>query len=152
MSDHVLEFADYQSICETKARYCRCLDTKDWAGYADVFTSDAVLDSRGSGGQMVEGRAALVELVRSSIDNAITVHQVHSPEITLVDPDKAQVIWAMQDHVVWDENKAKAVGRKSLTGFGHYTETYKRCEDAVWRITRSELTRLHMSFEPLAED
>ena len=28
-------FEVWKAICEVKARYCRCLDTKDWAGYAD---------------------------------------------------------------------------------------------------------------------
>jgi hypothetical protein len=30
-------FADWVAICETKARYCRCLDTKDWAGYRERY-------------------------------------------------------------------------------------------------------------------
>jgi hypothetical protein len=38
-------FADWVAICETKARYCRCLDTKDWGGYADVCTEDLILDT-----------------------------------------------------------------------------------------------------------
>ena len=42
-------FADWVAICETKARYCRCLDTKDWVGYADVFAEDLVLDTRPAG-------------------------------------------------------------------------------------------------------
>lgn len=145
-------FADYNAICATKARYCRCLDTKDWDGYGDVFTEDAVLDSRGSGGSLVEGRGGVVEMVRSAIGKAVTVHQVHSPEISLQDPDTAEVIWAMQDHVVWDAEKAQSVGRKSLTGFGHYREIYRRCADGVWRISKSELTRLHITFEPLADE
>ncbi|WP_340589110.1 nuclear transport factor 2 family protein [Erythrobacter alti] len=149
MTEPAPAFADYVAICETKARYCRCLDTKDWAGYADVFTDGVVLDTRASGGEMVEGREQVVAMVKSAIGKAITVHQVHSPEIALTDPDTAEAIWAMQDHVVWDEAKAQAVGRKSLTGFGHYRETYRRCGDGAWRIARTELTRLHMSFESL---
>jgi SnoaL-like domain len=38
-------FTDWLAICETKARYCLCLDTKDWAGYADCFTEDLVMDN-----------------------------------------------------------------------------------------------------------
>jgi len=30
-----INFSDYVAICETKARYCRTLDSKDWAGYAE---------------------------------------------------------------------------------------------------------------------
>ena len=42
-------FADWVAISETKARYCRCLDTKDWAGYADCFTEDVVLETPPAG-------------------------------------------------------------------------------------------------------
>lgn len=140
---------DYLAICETKARYCRCLDQKDWAGYGDVFTEDAILDTRGAGGQLVEGRAVIVQLVRSAIGEAATVHQVHSPEIALIDEKTATVIWAMQDRIIWDAVKAEATGLRGLTGYGHYRETCVRCADGTWQIARSELTRLHMETERL---
>jgi hypothetical protein len=141
------DFATWQAICDTKARYCRCLDSKDWAGYADVFTPDAVLDTRGAGGALIAGRAALVEMVRGSIGDAVTVHQVHSPEIRLTGPDSAEAVFAMQDRVIWGAEKAQAVGRRSLTGYGHYHEEYRLGEDGHWRIARSALTRLHVDFE-----
>lgn len=140
---------DYLAICDTKARYCRCLDEKDWNGYADTFTPDVVLDTTGSGGEVLQGRDRLVQTVRGSIETATTVHQVHSPEMTAVDADTVDVIWAMQDRVIWGEERAKVVGRRSLTGFGHYRERYVRCDDGGWRIARSKLTRLHIDFEAL---
>ena len=137
-------FDDYLAICNTKARYCRCLDEKDWTGYGDVFTEDVILDTSPSGGEMIQGRQQLVAFVKGAVDTAKTAHQVHSPEITLVDRDTAEVVWAMQDRVVWDENKARAIGTPGLTGYGHYREKYVRCEDGRWRIAASKLTRLHM--------
>lgn len=146
-----LQFNDYLAICDTKARYCRFLDEKNWEGYADTFTDDVFLDTTASGGSTIQGRDKLVQGVRGSIDSAVTVHQVHSPEITMVDTDTADVIWAMQDRVIWDDAKAKAIGKRSLTGYGHYRERYVRCEDGRWRIARSKLTRLHIDFESCAE-
>lgn len=140
---------DFRDISETKARYCRCLDEKDWDGYADTFTRDAELDTSNSGGTTLQGREKLVEAVRSSIETATTVHQIHSPEMALVDTDTVDVIWAMQDRVIWGEDKAKSIGKRGLTGFGHYRERYVRCEDQRWRISRSKLTRLHIDFEAL---
>ena len=55
---------DYLAICHTKARYCRCLDEKDWNGYGDTFTLDVVLDTRGSGGEETQGRDKLLQVVR----------------------------------------------------------------------------------------
>jgi 3-phenylpropionate/cinnamic acid dioxygenase small subunit len=130
------KFADWLAICELKARYCRCLDTKDWAGYAACFAEDLVLDTAPAGGARVEGRDAAVAYVRSSIsEDTLTTHHVHNPEIA-VDGDEASAIWAMQDRNVWPS------GRK-LLGFGHYHERYRR-EGGEWRIAESRLTRLNV--------
>jgi hypothetical protein len=145
-----IPYDDFLDICDVKARYCRCLDEKDWHGYGNTFTADAVLDTTPSGGDRVQGREQLVQNVRGSIETAVTAHQVHSPEMTLLDADTVDVIWAMQDRVIWDEQRAGAIGARSLTGFGHYRERYVRCEDGRWRIAQSRLTRLHVDLEPSA--
>ena len=137
-------FTDWLGITEAKARYCRCLDTKDWAGYADVFTEDAVLDTTGAGGPRIEGRAALAAFVQASMGAAVTVHQVHSPEIRLTGPDEAEAVFAMQDRVIFPPERAAAIGMAGLTGYGHYREHYRRCADGIWRISESRLTRLHV--------
>ena len=137
-------FADWLSITETKARYCRCLDTKDFAGYADVFTEDAVLDTTGAGGPRIEGRGALAAFVQNSMGEAVTVHQVHSPEIRQTGADTAEAVFAMQDRVIFPPARAAAIGMAGLTGYGHYHEEYRRCADGVWRISESRLTRLHV--------
>ena len=133
-------FEDWLAICNLKARYCRCLDTKNWDGYAVLFTADFVLDTTGSGGQRIEGREAAVAYVRSSISaDTITTHHVHTPEIE-VDGDQATGIWAMQDRNIWPS------GRK-LLGFGHYHERYRRVE-GEWLIAESHLTRINMELSP----
>ena len=87
-------FNDWLEICNLKARYCRCLDTKDWDGYSAVFTQDAVLDTSPSGGLRIEGREELVAYVRSSItEDTITTHHIHAPEIES-NGDTATGIWA----------------------------------------------------------
>lgn len=140
---------DRVAIEETKARYCRFLDTKDWIGFAGVFSEDLVLDTTGSGGYEVRGRDKAVEMVRGSVGEAKTVHQVHSPEITFVDDDTADVVWAMQDRVVWPPEKARQVGFHALTGWGHYHERYVREPGDTWRIATQRLTRLHMDMQPV---
>lgn len=144
------QFEDYIAICNLKARYCRCLDGKDWAGYAYLFTEGAELDTSGSGGSVISGRDELVASVRSALSDAVTVHQVHSPEISMTGPDSAEVTWAMQDRIVWPESKAASIGHTGLTGFGHYHEVCTKAGDGQWRIARSRLTRLHIEFDALA--
>jgi ketosteroid isomerase-like protein len=132
-----LNFADWLEITSLKARYCRLLDTKDWDGFAALFTEDAVLDVKtATGFGRIEGRAKFMPMVRSSIGTANTAHQVHQPEIA-VDGDIAHVTWAMQDRVHWQD------GKRSITGYGHYHERYVRTADG-WRIAFTQLTRLHV--------
>lgn len=137
------DFADWVAITETKARYCRFLDTKRWDAWASVFTEDLVLDTSEAGGPPpIHGRDEAIAMVRASIETASTAHQVHNPEIA-IEGDSAQVIWAMQDRVVFDSGHG-------LTGYGHYTETYVK-QDGAWRIARSKLTRLHLDMSGAAD-
>ena len=43
-----------EEIHQLKARYFRCMDTKDWAGLTDVFAPDAVMDMSGEMGEGAE--------------------------------------------------------------------------------------------------
>lgn len=125
---------DRIAIAETKARYCRLLDTKQWDEWTALFTEDFVLDTSQAGGPPpIRGRAAAIASVRSFIENARTAHQVHTPEVT-IDGDRAQVIWAMQDRVAFADGSG-------FTGYGHYTEVYVK-QDEAWKIAASTLTRL----------
>ncbi len=137
---------DYIAISQLKARYCRLLDTKDWTGFAALFTQDFELDVSQSGGQVIKGRDAAVALVRSSIESASTAHQIHSLELE-IDGDVARGVWAMQDRVVWPPDATSRGKLAALTGYGHYHERYVR-QDGGWRIAASRLTRLHMDVEP----
>ncbi len=131
------------AISETKARYCLCLDTKDWAGYADCFTEDLEMDTRPAGGILTIGRDETVGIVRRSVETAATCHHVHSPIMTFNTDGSADVIWAMQDRVVWGGDRQFEPGLTGHTGFGHYHEHYLKCADGRWRIARQKLTRLY---------
>ena len=132
---------DWIALCEGKARYCRTLDSKDWAGYTDLFTEDCVLDvTEGTQIPVISGRDAAIRQIQSSILTAKTAHQVHSPEISL-HGDEAHVVWAMQDRVIWGAD------RPSITGYGHYHERWVR-RNGQWKIAALKLTRLHIDVHP----
>lgn len=138
---------DFAAIVQVKSRYCRFLDTKDWAAYTALFTEDFILDTSTAGGAPpVEGRDAAITYIRSCVEHAKTAHHVHNPEIT-IEGDTAQVIWAMQDRVIWPEDRAALLGETGHTGFGQYHETYRRGQGG-WRIARSRL--LYLIYEPQA--
>ena len=137
----------YVAISQVKAQYCRGLDTKDWVAYGDVFTDDVEMDTRPAGGTIVQGRDEVLRIVRSAVGSAITAHHVHSPEIKLIDPNTADVIWAMQDRVIYGPDRRSQVQYAGHTGFGHYHERYVR-QDGRWRISKTKLTRLHSDNYP----
>ncbi|MEW9854351.1 nuclear transport factor 2 family protein [Novosphingobium sp. M1R2S20] len=133
------DFSDWLAISNVKADYCRLLDTKQWDAWEELFTEDCRFDTSESGGSVVEGRKAMGALVRQSLAEAKTAHQVHSPQMTFDGPDAADVIWAMQDRVIKDAF--------DLTGFGHYHERYVRTGQG-WRIASQRLTRLIVDIQP----
>jgi ketosteroid isomerase-like protein len=130
---------DFLALTHAKGRYCYTLDTRDWAGFGDLMTDDVELDvsDGGTGVPVITGRDAAVDMIRSSLTNARSAHQVHTPLIE-VDGDEATVVWAMQDRVVWENGPA-------LTGYGHYHERWVR-QDGEWKIKALRLTRLIMEF------
>jgi ketosteroid isomerase-like protein len=133
---------DHEAIRLLKARYCRLLDTKDWAAFTDLFTDDAVLDVTADTGQPpFVGRTVVVATIQAAVANARTAHQVHSPEIE-INGNGATAIWAMQDRVIWDAGRSPIPPATGITGFGHYHEAYRRSEDGIWRIASLTLTRL----------
>ena len=125
---------DLRALEELKARYCRALDTKEWAAFREVFTTDFVSDTSESGGQVIEGADAFVAFVRSALGERVTVHQVQQPELEVTSSTAARGVWAMQDVV-------RFMPGITMHGFGHYHETYQKA-DGVWRIKTSKLTRL----------
>jgi len=125
---------DLERLRQLKARYCRLLDSKDWAAWRALFTDDFVSDTREAGGKRIEGADAFVAFVRKTLAARITVHQVHAPELELSSPHTARGIWALEDLIRF----APGLG---FRGYGHYHETYEKGAEG-WRIKSSRLTRL----------
>ena len=130
--------ADIEAIKQLKARYFRTLDTKDWTAFRAIFTDDLVLDTSGSGGDVINGADAFLEFLQPTLADVVTVHHGHMPEIELTSPTIATGIWAMEDLLRWPDGT-------ELRGYGHYHETYEKSADR-WRIKSSSLTRLRMDF------
>lgn len=135
-----------EGIKTTKARYFRCLDTKDLAGYASVFAPDAVMDMRGEsrdGEGLVSGAGNIASFVLGSVSGLSTVHHGHMPEIEFSSDTSASVIWAMEDKLWKVDDAAAVVPFSTLHGYGHYHETYVRIEDQ-WLIRTITLRRLRV--------
>ena len=142
--DALTRLVAIEDIRQLKARYFRCVDTKQWAEWREVFTPDAVMlvdyfaaSGAGEAGRtaVVEGADAIVAFASENLAALTTVHHGPQAEITIESPTAARAIWAMRDILVGD-----GVIRG---GCGHYHERY-RCDGGVWRIERTHVTRLAM--------
>lgn len=154
--DPVQQLYAIERIKQLKARYFRCVDTKDWKGLATVFAEDVVFD-RTTGSSVLNpwsgdwqpplpeeqrlcsGREAVVEMIRAGAGLLHTVHHGHMPEIEVQSVSRARGIWAMRD-VLRDQT-----GRLILAGAGHYHETYQCGEDGNWVIRTLRLERLWLT-------
>ncbi|MGV0787732.1 nuclear transport factor 2 family protein [Mycolicibacterium sp. XJ2] len=128
------DLVEIEAIKQLKARYCRLLDTKDWASWRALFADDFLSDTSPAGGKVIQGADDFVAFTRKSLRSQATVHQVHAPEIELTSPTTARGVWALEDVVRFGPGV-------NLRGYGHYHETYEKI-DGQWRFTSSTLTRL----------
>ncbi|MBD3759642.1 nuclear transport factor 2 family protein [Rhizorhabdus sp.] len=144
--DRLARLEAVMAIQDLKARYFRCVDTKDWAGWRSLFTDDAVLKTDGAvstGGRdgktsVTVGGDAIVAMVAHHMKDAWSVHHGHMPEIDVISETEARGIWAMADIVMYPD--------RTLHGAGHYLEEYRRV-DGQWRISTLHLRRLRVHNE-----
>jgi len=130
---------DIEAIKQLKARYFRLLDTKDWDAFREVFTTDVVVDTTDSGGDVQESVDDFLAMLIPTLEGAVTVHHGHMPEIELTSATTATGIWAMEDVIRFPEGGFL----NTLQGWGHYHETYEKV-GGEWRIKTTRLTRLRL--------
>jgi hypothetical protein len=147
--DALVRLNAIEDIKQLKARYFRCMDTKDWDGFADVFAPDAVMDmteemrdQQTTADPVTRGNREIAAFVRAAVDPVTTVHHGHMPEIDLTSNTTATGIWAMEDKLRWPEGSPI----KAMHGYGHYHETYERV-GKEWKIKTLMLTRLRVDVE-----
>lgn len=159
------QMAAIEEIKQLKAQYCYCVDHKDWARWASLFTPDARVDESASGiathpvtGERLPvanfshefldsmfsgfewplvGRQAIQSFGETIAGNNLTVHHVFIPEIELTSDTTAKAIWPMEDYAWWTEGSPV----RYMHGLGYYRETYERLEDERWYIKTIDFTR-----------
>lgn len=149
MESNTLDYLiNLEGIRQTKARYCRYIDTKQWSRLSDLFTTDCTFEGLGSApaGANV---ATFIAGVSHRLQNTISVHHVHQSEIVFTGIDSARGIWAMEDYVEWQDGSAvnETPGFRGFYGFGHYEEEY-RYKHGLWKISMLRLARLRIDPVP----
>jgi hypothetical protein len=138
--DPVERLMALEDIRKVKARRVRCMDEKDWVGYAACHTPDAIsYASADPGGPPFVGPEAIAKRVEWQLRGRTTVHHIHAPEIELTSDTTAKSIWPMEDMLWWEEDGQK----RWIHGYGHYRETYEKL-NGHWLIKSRALTRLRV--------
>ena len=156
--------AAIEEIKQLKARYCYCVDHKDWDGLGSLFTLDARIDESAfaiarhpvtnerlpvaafsfeyleamsaSYEWPLIGPEAMRAFGRSFGDN-MTVHHLFVPEIELTSETTAKAVWPMEDYAWWPEGSPV----RYQHGMGYYRETYECLEDERWYIKTIDFSR-----------
>lgn len=143
--DPMLErLADLEAIKQLKARYFRFIDTKDWAAFRDLFTEDCKHYLPQESPVPFMTNDDYFAMNEELLTPGVTTHHGHMPEITFLTDTEAEGIWAMFDYVQIEPPS----GRVSIMGWGHYYETYRKCDDGKWRISSKRNERLRLDQVP----
>jgi len=140
--------ADIEAIKQLKARYFRYIDTKDWAAFRTLFTDDCKHYLPQESAVPFMTNDDYFAMNEALLTPGVTTHHGHTPEITLLSDTEAEGIWAMHDYVQIEPPS----GRVSIMGWGHYYETYRKCDDGEWRISSKRNERLRLDQVPWTLD
>ena len=131
LTARVQALEDREAISRLFMAYRRCLDEKDFSGYAALFAADGEFvaqDLRARGQAEIE---ELVDGMRGSLLTAVAgddIHVVTNPEIR-VDGDRATA------RSTWIYIVRADDGGPNLCKVGHYDDELVR-EDGEWRFAR----------------
>lgn len=123
---------DERNIVAVVTRYCRALDTKDWALLGTVFLADATADLASP--SQLEGVDAIVGRIRTALENLDdSQHLVGNHEV-VVDGDSATHRCYLQAQHV----RHAATGSPNYIVAGRYEDRLSRTPDG-WRIAHRAL-------------
>jgi hypothetical protein len=147
--DQLMRLLAIEEIKQVKAKYFYGLDHRDWDLWRrEVFTSDAELHVPEFRAEPFAPLDALIDYVRESTGDQVSVHHGHMPIIDITSDTTAIGIWAMEDRLYRTQAHPLYDGSTYLHGFGHYRETYARVAEG-WRIRTTQLTRLRVEMRKL---
>ena len=134
--DENQKLVESEKIKKLKARYMRCIDTKEWDELATCFALEAT-SSYDAGNYSFEGREAIMKFLIDSMSSPrfISKHQVHTPEIEILSDTEAVGRWYLEDQVmVLDQGW-------QLAGTGIYSDRYVK-RDGEWLIAHTGYERI----------
>lgn len=128
------DLLDERDIIQVALRYCRALDTCDWALLDTVFLTDST--ARLGTSTMQEGRAEIVDRCRAALEPLeLSQHIVSNHEVELTGDGATHRCYLHAQHVTKQAGDGDA--RKFIVA-GRYEDQLARTPDG-WRITHRDL-------------
>ena len=132
---------DLNLIRQSKAQYCRFIDTKQWEAFGRLLVPDARVRIVGPASGTIAAFDRSADFVKSAMDfigAGQSIHQIHNEEFELISGEEVSAIWSMEDYIVFPDAPSGAL--TSVHGYGHYFETWHKNRDK-WQIISLELKR-----------
>ena len=137
-----MSLEDIEAIKQLKARYFRYMDTKQWDKWRQVFADDCQFEGAS---KPYSNPDEYVAVTRERLDEAVTAHQGHMPEIVITGEGTARGVWTMFDWVEFADKRDIGFGlNRGFMGYGIYEEEYRK-DNGSWKISFIRLTRLKLS-------
>ena len=132
----VAQLNDRIAVSDVLHRYCRAIDTKDWALLEGCFTEDLEADFRSfAGREVVRGRAIWLAAIRKTIAGLGATQHLTGNHAIALDGDAATLRADIQAvHILVNER-----GDGEYTVGGWYDIDLRRTADG-WRMCRYKLS------------
>lgn len=133
-----------EEIRVLRARYFRYVDTKQWDAWGQLFIDDCEFVDL-AGDFRCDGRSNLLAAVAEALNDVVSVHHGHTPEITILDATSATGIWSMADYLIYPAHKnfQSQEASTKVYGYGHYLDSYVNV-DGRWLFERVTVSRMHL--------
>jgi hypothetical protein len=141
-----LPLEDIELIRQLKYAYCRCIDTANIAELRTLFTEDAAVCYVGGTYRFeAQGRDTIIEALENAFHaDAIAMHHVNHPEITVTSPTEATGVWYLKDWFL-------DLRHKIITdGTSLYRDRYVK-RDGKWLIQYASYERIFEIVTPVTE-
>lgn len=141
-----LPLEDIELIRQLKYAYCRCIDTANIAELRTLFTEDAAVCYVGGTYRFeAQGRDTIIDALENAFHaDAIAMHHVNHPEITVTSPTEATGTWYLKDWFL-------DLRHKIITdGTSLYRDRYVK-RDGKWLIQYASYERIFEIVTPVTE-
>lgn len=141
-----LPLEDIELIRQLKYAYCRCIDTANIAELRTLFTEDAAVCYVGGTYRFeAQGRDTIIDALENAFHaDAIAMHHVNHPEITVTSPTEATGVWYLKDWFL-------DLRHKVITdGTSLYRDRYVK-RDGKWLIQYASYERIFEIVTPVTE-